>query len=503
MDISHIMSVNALLSHAEASDASDDQQTIDRPPYSHVASFPKADYQHAAEAFDNKHITEAKKLFSEMTIPYATSYNAPNGRQMVPIMHYNGDNNSFVRMSEPPGYPEDQPQAYTYTNAANFSHPPGTTSVTQGRGHQRSHTLEAAFHQQSQSPKQASPNPHPSAKAPALPPSIRANDQSEVRMSEVPSLSDSQVSEAKPSKGRSFGDNSCRAVKAMRASAEAGDIQAAIRLGWSVERITKLFNEEKVARGEQVYEGEPIDDPEIITQIQERQKKNRDHQRERAEKLRIRAQEGDFEAAKKAGYGKKRLKEMFPEMKEHTKEPAFDFQRDEIMFKQEPLSEKVNSILSHDLGLHPYPTGLEENAQKTFVSMEHPSFQPNAPANGFGRPRYPTPGSGYGVHLQLRAEYEEARRAAYILQGRLIEASHAASIAKQRVLHLQNQLFPAPNGSHEQRSASHKRKISEMPGSRKLRYKNRATNFPLPGDDEAGRDTGRGSTVDEAIEVDD
>lgn len=100
--------------------------------------------------------------------------------------------------------------------------------------------------------------------------------------------------------GRSYGEHSSLPIKQARAQAERGDIDAAFKLGWSVERLTHIFNQQKLARGIPVTSlNEPIDDEVLIDRIQARKKSQCLASRRREEKLKARAKAGDREAAMK------------------------------------------------------------------------------------------------------------------------------------------------------------------------------------------------------------
>lgn len=113
------------------------------------------------------------------------------------------------------------------------------------------------------------------------------------------------------SKGRSGGDKSSKGIKRLRILAENGDLEAAKKLGWGVERITKIFNEHKRARGIHVALDAPIDDPDLIAYINEKHKYQAEVQKKRQEKLRLAAYQGDMEAARKLKLGKRTMEAIF------------------------------------------------------------------------------------------------------------------------------------------------------------------------------------------------
>lgn len=152
------------------------------------------------------------------------------------------------------------------------------------------------------------------------PPNLEAEAYSvteDTHKAEEPSLPLQQkggIEPKKKAKGRSGGENSSRSIKALRKQAGKGDLEVAMKLGWSVARITDIFNENKRARGEQVSPGQPIDDDEILARIAVRQKSQAETQKRRQDTLRKKAYEGDYEAAKKLKMGKRRMREIFPQM---------------------------------------------------------------------------------------------------------------------------------------------------------------------------------------------
>lgn len=493
MDVSNVMSVNALLSTAEAA------PPTSQPPNDRPINTPGLFSQQPTGTCDSS-TAPTRKQFDEYTSRSPLTFDPTNWKPMIPSFSFNNGFDPLVRTSSA-GNQLQQPSyglMNSHTNAP----------AMQTNDNHANHSAQMQVYLNGDDHQYNIPNNTHALRAREGPQMTQHHGERDMRLSEAPSLSESHASEPKPIKGRSFGAKSCKAVKMMRASAEAGDIQAAIRLGWGVERITKLYNEEKAARGEDVVEGQPIDDPKIIAQITERQRRNRDHQRERAEKLKALAQSGDLEAAKKAGYSKKRIEELFPELKEDPlvgiKKEDLDFE-DDALLQKEHVGEQANSMQSHDIGLSQRLNIGADGAREAFLPVQIPGFLDNPTFGGndkavFGTARYPMPGPGYGIQIQLRAHYEEAKRASTIAQGRVIEATQAAELAKQRVISLRNQLQQAINPNQD---PSRKRKKNESIGSKKLRFKNRPTNFPSPSKMGGQTDAGKGSTVDEAIEVDD
>lgn len=493
MDVSNVMSVNALLSTAEAAPPTS-QAPSDRPTNASGLF-----NQPPAELCDGN-AAPIRKQFDEYTSRSPLAFDPTNWKPMIPSFSFNNGFDPMIRT--PSAGNQLQLPSYSLMNSHNNA---SAMQPNSGHGNQ---SVQMQVYLNGDDPQYSIPNNTHTTRAREAPQMIQHHGERDNRTSEAPSLSESHASEPKPIKGRSFGAKSCKAVKMMRASAEAGDIQAAIRLGWGVERITKLYNEEKAARGENVVEGQSIDDPKIIAQITERQRRNRDHQRERAEKLKALAQSGDLEAAKKAGYSKKRIEELFPELKEDPlvgiKKEDLDFEDDNLLQK-EHIGQQSSDMQPHDMGLsHQLNIGAD-GVREAFLPIQIPGLLGNSTTNGndkavFGTARYPMPGPGYGIQIQLRAHYEEAKRASTIAQGRVIEATQAAELAKQRVISLRNQLQHAINPNHD---PSRKRKKNESIGSKKLRFKNRPTNFPSPPTTGGQTGAGKGSTADEAIEVDD
>lgn len=115
-------------------------------------------------------------------------------------------------------------------------------------------------------------------------------------------------------KGRSLGENSTKHIRELRAQAEGGSIDAALKLGWSVERLTILFNQAKTRRGILVAPNQPIDDLQLLARIEQRKENGREASKRRAHKLKARAAEGDIEAAKKLKLSDKTMSAMFPSL---------------------------------------------------------------------------------------------------------------------------------------------------------------------------------------------
>ncbi|KAF7188269.1 hypothetical protein HII31_10333 [Pseudocercospora fuligena] len=113
-------------------------------------------------------------------------------------------------------------------------------------------------------------------------------------------------------KGRSHGENSTKHIRELRNRAEGGSIEAALKLGWSVERMTVMFNKDKMRRGIRVAEDAPIDDEDLLAKIEQRKENGREASKRRAHKLKARASQGDIEAAKKLKLSDKTMSTMFP-----------------------------------------------------------------------------------------------------------------------------------------------------------------------------------------------
>ncbi|PIA91003.1 hypothetical protein CB0940_11450 [Cercospora beticola] len=136
----------------------------------------------------------------------------------------------------------------------------------------------------------------------------------------------------KAARGRSLGERSTKPIKQLRMLAENDNLDAALKLGWSVERLTEIFNRNKAARGIHTTSiMQPIDDPELLARIEERKHNARVATQRRTNRLKERAHNGDFEAAKKLGLGKKTMDNLFPQ-------PAGDRDGDQVKREQESLS---------------------------------------------------------------------------------------------------------------------------------------------------------------------
>lgn len=96
-------------------------------------------------------------------------------------------------------------------------------------------------------------------------------------------------------KGRSLGERSSKPIKALREAASNGDIEAALKLGWAVERLTEMHNRNKAKRGIFVALDTPIDDAKLIARIEERKHNAREATKRRSDKLKARAAAGDIE----------------------------------------------------------------------------------------------------------------------------------------------------------------------------------------------------------------
>ncbi|KXT11862.1 hypothetical protein AC579_4181 [Pseudocercospora musae] len=117
-------------------------------------------------------------------------------------------------------------------------------------------------------------------------------------------------------KGRSLGEHSTKHIRELRAKAEGGSIEAALKLGWSVERMTVLFNQDKIRRGIPTTKDTPIDDENLLARIEQRKENGREASKRRAHKLKARASQGDIEAAKKLKLSNKTMSTMFPDRAE-------------------------------------------------------------------------------------------------------------------------------------------------------------------------------------------
>ncbi|KAF2209980.1 hypothetical protein CERZMDRAFT_86610 [Cercospora zeae-maydis SCOH1-5] len=124
----------------------------------------------------------------------------------------------------------------------------------------------------------------------------------------------STIKGKKAARGRSLGERSTKPIRQLRMLAEQDNLDAALKLGWSVDRLTEIFNRNKLARGIAVTSiMQPIDDPEVLARIEERKHNARVATQRRTNRLKERAHNGDIEAAKKLGLGKRTMDNLFPQ----------------------------------------------------------------------------------------------------------------------------------------------------------------------------------------------
>ncbi|USW57957.1 hypothetical protein Slin15195_G112760 [Septoria linicola] len=218
----------------------------------------------------------------------------------------------------------------------------------------------------------------------AAPGGASADDTIEIEATPEPRPQQSSRKAKKAARGRSLGDGSTRPIKLLRAAAEAGCIDSALKLGWAVERLTKMYNKKKVANGVAVTsELQPIDNPDLLARIEERKQNARVATQRRTDRLRAQAATGDREAARKLGLGKKSMEEF---------EQKFGY-RARRKVKQESLS----SVESRDLDAE-WQQDLDERRTRFYSmgpsmsSAEGPTYvKSEAGASSFFAAPYPDP----------------------------------------------------------------------------------------------------------------
>lgn len=252
------------------------------------------------------------------------------------------------------------------------------------------------------------------------------------------------------SKGRSGGEKSSRTIKALRAQANEGDIEAAMKLGWGVDRITELFNEKKAAKGEKVTPGQPIDDPDLLARIADKHKYQAEIQKKRQEKLRVRAYAGDWDAAKKLKMGKKRMEELFPHMKEgieleqeaggamedenereRTPAEPFDFERERLLQPKQPTPYGMGEMVLYASTMTPTTAMNTNDYIQTRIESDEMSPWQAAPEPNTGYmqcqlppppryPIYPVAPQQFDPERALRREYDAAMQQTSIAQANLM-----------------------------------------------------------------------------------
>ncbi|EME80278.1 uncharacterized protein MYCFIDRAFT_78033 [Pseudocercospora fijiensis CIRAD86] len=189
------------------------------------------------------------------------------------------------------------------------------------------------------------------------------------------SMAPAPVAPPRSRKGRSLGENSTKHIRDLRAQAEGGSIEAALKLGWSVERMTVLFNQDKLRRGVPTAMDTPIDDENLLARIEQRKENGREASKRRAHKLKVRANQGDFEAAKKLKLSNKTMSTMFPN---HTEEFPLQQKTERAVSPTEPLhfqqhSERRGTVT---LGASNHPT---PRLAPRYPSQTHAQALPAAP----------------------------------------------------------------------------------------------------------------------------
>lgn len=261
-------------------------------------------------------------------------------------------------------------------------------------------------------------------------------------------------------KGRSGGEKSSRTIKQMRKEASKGDIEAAMKLGWGVDRITDIFNRKKAARGEKVTPGQPIDDPDLLRRITERHEYQAKIQKKRQNKLRVQAEAGDFEAAKKLKLGKKRLRQLFPhlfggELKEErdnekyedtyqaitlpeeferqrTPAEPFNFATERQQTARYPSFHPFAEMMLHNgvPATYPLPGIIGETYKGWSPALKPPQFRIQV---GMTPPRYPTtPPAIFDPKRALRREYDAASHQVAIAQAHLARIAHELEQLEQQ-----------------------------------------------------------------------
>ncbi|EME39340.1 hypothetical protein DOTSEDRAFT_38548 [Dothistroma septosporum NZE10] len=231
-------------------------------------------------------------------------------------------------------------------------------------------------------------------------------------------------------KGRSLGDLSSKPIKELRAQAENGSIDAAMKLGWGVDRLTELYNRKKAERGIEVYEGQDIDDEELLARIAQRNRLAKEAQRRRSDKLKIKAYAGDLDAAKKLGFSKRRIAELCPEVYSgDVVEPEQSKKEIQAAIKLGFSNEKMQQLFPHHRESSASSGGfrsatpashhdfsrersfpLHGNTQHHFNGGWN-FWQPQANVFGpKGPPTYPVPAADFGLEMMLQHELSQARQ---------------------------------------------------------------------------------------------
>ena len=242
----------------------------------------------------------------------------------------------------------------------------------------------------------------------------------------------------KGGKGRSLGELSSKPIKELRAQAEIGDIEAAMKLGWGVDRLTELYNRKKATRGIEVYEGQEIDDPALLARIAQRNRHAKEAQRRRSDKLKIQAYAGDLDAAKKLGFSKRKLAELFPEMYPgEMVEPEQSKKEIQAAIKLGFSNEKMQQLFPHHREREDSVFGgrfrSSTPAIRTTVTRHdfnrehslpfhghgpaqldggwHTMWQPHVNIFGqHGPPTYPVPSADFAIEMLLQNELNQARQ---------------------------------------------------------------------------------------------
>jgi hypothetical protein len=92
--------------------------------------------------------------------------------------------------------------------------------------------------------------------------------------------------------------------------AASGHIDSAIKLGWSIPRITELYNYDRARRN--MSPVDEIDDSEILEVLEQRKIAQRAHQKDYQQRQKARARNGDAGAAKKLGWTESRIDREVP-----------------------------------------------------------------------------------------------------------------------------------------------------------------------------------------------
>ncbi|KAK4616792.1 uncharacterized protein CLAFUR5_12312 [Fulvia fulva] len=236
----------------------------------------------------------------------------------------------------------------------------------------------------------------------------------------------------KGGKGRSLGNLSSKPIKELRAQAENGDIEAAIKLGWGVDRITELYNRQKAARGIEVYEGQEIDDPALLARIAQRNRHAKEAQRRRSDKLKIQAYAGDLDAAKKLGFSKRKLAELFPELYPgEVVEPEQSKKEIQAAIKLGFSNEKMRQLFPHHRDREASvfsgrfrsatPASRHDFSREQSIPFHgHPPAQLGggwnlwqSAVNVFGQhgpPTYPVPSNDFALEMMLQHELNQAKQ---------------------------------------------------------------------------------------------